>query len=891
MASLTFSLRLKRAFFGMAQWLKSSVAFVFRLAELLWRCAYPALASALLLVFFVGLSQGNELIKIFISGERSPFEYYALPAAFGCASLIFLLVARCILQRRWESVFSRGEVDRVSPSWVNALPFFIGVAPLLGLSWVCYRILGELREVSAEFCGNTPAQQCALRTTESVVPQWVAFLLAALLISLIAWLGAGAWPRVVKARRFLKRFQSRAYTPIICLAVLLWFVFLVSGGAQANNPHFAFALDQMNLQRAMGSVHILIIAAISWTVIGGLVLTLWAKRFFGVSLILLPAFLMLFAASFRDGDHDVRELTLTEQPAPGKTIGQSLEAYAVSVIERRAAQGLANEGATMPIYLVAAAGGGLRAGYWSAGVLADLQDANPEFANHVFLISGVSGGALGGATFLAAHRDGCLRTGSGARDVLGDCVRRVLEDVSLAPSIAATLYGDFWRSLWPRWLYQFGWKWFGLKQAFEGSPDRAHYLERTWESSFSWCIGQPEPVSKNQAFDTYGPRPFRCAARPARLPDGVSLAERDIFSMGFMDLWRKQNPAKPLSWMPNLIVNGTDVATGRRILSANLRLNPGEFPESYIARTDDPSRLNMRLSSVVHNGARFPVVSPAGRLTTENSAKIARVESPPSLVRQAEDSDISQGALMMCATTAKEKLCEMPPQSVHRIVDGGYSDNSGLDTIEDVLDEIENFNDAQEEATKSNDAPGACAAALTRALGKGVSAGKPKCPKLSANLIIIDNQGWPDKRVDGASVKALESVFKAFTLAKDARSAHDIADRVFRSSSKTQGHVFTFNLDRSGAQVPGLGWALSESSTNQMIWAASEPTYAKRVADTLAPLRIDSGAQFERRIDDAVSLRAERCVSAYARVVTDAGAVGRACAKARLQSLGLSDDR
>lgn len=892
MASLTFALRLKWAFFKLAGWLKKTVAFVFRLAELTWRCAYPAAASAGLLVFFVGLSQGKELLKIFISGERTAFEYYSLPAAFALASLIFLLVARCILQRRWESVFSRGEVDRVSPIWVNALPFFIAIAPLLGLAWVCYGILGELREVSAQFCADTHAQRCALRTIESVVPQWVAFLLATLFILFAAWIGAGAWPRVVRARYYLRRFQSKAYVPIICLAALLWFVFLVSGGAQANNPHFAFALDQMNLQRSIGSVHVLIIAAVSWTVIGGLVLTLWAKRFLGISLILLPGFMMLGASFFRERDHDVRELPLAEQPAPGKTIASSLEAYAISVVARRAQTGVGDEvEATIPIYLVAAAGGGLRAGYWSAGVLADLQDANPEFANHVFLISGVSGGALGGATFLAAHRDGCARTGSGERDVMGDCVRRVLEDVSLAPSIAATLYGDFWRSLWPQGLYQFSWKWLGLKTAFEGSPDRAHYLERTWESSFSWCVGQPEPVSKDKAFDSYGPRAFRCAPRPLLLPDGVSVAERDIFSMGFMDLWRKRNPAQPLSWMPNLMVNGTDVATGRRILSANLRLNPTEFPESYIARTDDPSRLNMRLSSVIHNGARFPVVSPAGRLLTKNAAGIIRVESPPSLVRQAQDADISQGALMMCATTANGKICEMPPQNVHRIVDGGYSDNSGLDSIEDVLDEIENFNDTEEDAAKTNAPATACAAAVARAHVKPQRAGKAKCPKLSANLIIIDNHGWPNRRVDGENVRALDAIFQAFTLAKDARSTHDIADKVFRSSSKTEGRVYTFNLDRAGAQVPGLGWALSESSTNQMIWAASDPAYAQRVADTLAPLRRDTGARFDTRIDDAISLRAGRCVSAYARVVTDAGAVGRACAKARIEALGLKEDR
>jgi hypothetical protein len=268
MASLTLAIRLKRALIKFASVLKVSVAFVFRLAELLWRCAYPAAASAALLVFFVGLSQGKELLKIFISGERTAFEYYSLPLAFAGASLVFLLVARCILQRRWESVFSRGEIDRVSPIWVNALPFFIAVAPLLGLSWACYDVLQELREVSAQFCADTAAHLCKLQTIESLVPQWVAFLLAAFFILGVAWLGAGAWPRVAKVRYRLNAFQRKAYVPTIFIAVLLWFVFLVSGGGQANNPHFAFALDQMNLQRALGSVHVLIIAAVSWTVIG-----------------------------------------------------------------------------------------------------------------------------------------------------------------------------------------------------------------------------------------------------------------------------------------------------------------------------------------------------------------------------------------------------------------------------------------------------------------------------------------------------------------------------------------------------------------------------------------------------------------------------------------------
>ena len=63
----------------------------------------------------------------------------------------------------------------------------------------------------------------------------------------------------------------------------------------------------------------------------------------------------------------------------------------------------------IPVILVSTEGGGIRAAYWTANVLAELQDRSQElvrqgeipfdFARHVFSISGVSGGSLGGAIF------------------------------------------------------------------------------------------------------------------------------------------------------------------------------------------------------------------------------------------------------------------------------------------------------------------------------------------------------------------------------------------------------------------------------------------------------------------------------------------------------------
>ena len=54
---------------------------------------------------------------------------------------------------------------------------------------------------------------------------------------------------------------------------------------------------------------------------------------------------------------------------------------------------------TYPVYIVAAQGGGIYAAYHAAVLLARLQDLCPEFRNHLFAISSVSGGSLGAAVF------------------------------------------------------------------------------------------------------------------------------------------------------------------------------------------------------------------------------------------------------------------------------------------------------------------------------------------------------------------------------------------------------------------------------------------------------------------------------------------------------------
>ena len=64
----------------------------------------------------------------------------------------------------------------------------------------------------------------------------------------------------------------------------------------------------------------------------------------------------------------------------------------------------AKPGAKHPVYIVAAQGGGAYAALHAALFLAQAQDEYPDFADHVFAISGVSGGSVGGAVFASLVR-------------------------------------------------------------------------------------------------------------------------------------------------------------------------------------------------------------------------------------------------------------------------------------------------------------------------------------------------------------------------------------------------------------------------------------------------------------------------------------------------------
>ena len=181
-----------------------------------------------------------------------------------------------------------------------------------------------------------------------------------------------------------------------------------------------------------------------------------------------------------------------------------------------------------------------------------------QFSRRLFAISGVSGGSLGGAAFVAelGAETGCnAPDGANARN----CARRVLKGDFLSPVVAYLLFPDFFQRFIP----------FLPIRAF----DRARALERSWEASWA---------------ETHR----GSAANP--------------FARSFHDLSAAR--------APRLFLNATRVETGKRVLVSPARFDEDEMPEVDDLLAVGTKAWSMPLSTAVHLSARFAYVSPAAKI-------------------------------------------------------------------------------------------------------------------------------------------------------------------------------------------------------------------------------------------------------------------------------------
>ncbi|GAB3505455.1 hypothetical protein GCM10027341_37130 [Spirosoma knui] len=249
---------------------------------------------------------------------------------------------------------------------------------------------------------------------------------------------------------------------------------------------------------------------------------------------------------------------------------------------------------TIPLILVAAEGGGIRALNWTAETLIRLDSIIPGFSRHVYALSGVSGGGVGTVFYTAFLRD----VAESQRISQFDQFRKVIRDDYLSGVSAALLFPESVQRILP----------FPIS-----SLERTKWLEDSWADSYH----------DNLALNTLN----------------ESLTHLYQTSTGY-----NYN-------LPSLLLNGTLAESGQKIITSNLKLDPSYFRD--VVSTLDVLSADVPLKTAASLCSRFPVVTNGGLIQTDTVTSGNRTQT----------------------------------YSGH-VVDGGYFDNSGIETCMQLLNNL-----------------------------------------------------------------------------------------------------------------------------------------------------------------------------------------------------------
>ncbi|GFZ89000.1 hypothetical protein [Dyella caseinilytica] len=509
----------------------------------------PIRVSLLVLAFATivvsNVDQANELFLIAMWADPSSARYISLlttSAIAGAAVWYTAHYAYRLIYPRWPSL-----QDIRAESLRRWIPLILGtLVPLL----VLFGYLMALRETPHPTC-NTP-EQCHrrdLRVTGLLAEAAVMFMIFIGRRWLLQWRAGHPIPE--------KRVATMAALGMLPLSIFLATLIL-------NVLLMVLVVIQPRQFDGMGSLAVLLIAGSFFCMSGGFLCMLADRR--GVPLLSLLALMAtsLHAMHLND-NHRVRQYPLMsthQRPAPPPADNRpTFESYARAWLQSRCMPQRA-----CPVIMVSSEGGGLRSAAWTAMVLSRFtalvdqalppNGGEPMFERYLFAGSGVSGGSLGLAAYVAA-----LQVTPATGELAQKRTEHMLNHDFLAPVMANAWFVDFTQRWLPGALFD----------------DRGRALTRALEQ----------------------------AAQEQNI---------DVFARPFSALYQHTDGSVATT-SPALFLNSTTVGQGWRFVQDPFR----PFTKSPWTTAYDGSRwLDPRvpLSEVVLNSARFTYLSPAGTLQT-----------------------------------------------------------------------------------------------------------------------------------------------------------------------------------------------------------------------------------------------------------------------------------
>ena len=533
--------------------------------QIVWTVRVPFFVSALLCTLFF-IDQNLEALRVMAASSSTQYNWQYW---FGClaASLVSLgawYFSRLLLEKMRYDTGSKGFAGFL----IRHVPRVLGASISLSFGVAAWAARVEIAE-------NLAMSKMNRNLT-------IILLVQLTITGVLYWFFLGRDLNQVKTAsaatpQGLFDLNRKQWLPVL-FAHSVWFLLLI-----------LFAAIPVKTGRFLGPTAVLIFGVGAWIPIGSFIsFASMLKRVPFTSGIVLLAFIF----TFFDGNDNHRVRTLSSTP---NTVTVS------NYFNRWLSERTQNDTNAYPVFLVATEGGGIRASYNTAMVLGELQDRHTNFFDHVFSISGISGGSIGAAMITAHWKD--RQADPANSSSFKDYATKIFTQDFLSPLLGMGLFPD----LFQRFFFS-PIPWFDRALALEYGFEQAHAklgINSLTNSFFDWHI------------------------RGNRLG-------------------------------PALLLNTTHVKSGRRMAFSPFTSDSFGLSRP-LSLSDVSDAVDVSLRSAMVLSARFPVFTPPGffektLLTLETNG-----------------------------TTVKTHSVSIK----HRLVDGGYFENSGTATLLDLFEKLQ----------------------------------------------------------------------------------------------------------------------------------------------------------------------------------------------------------